>query len=110
MTVMISRRAYVIRCGSLTAAVVAGGIGATGCAKQSAVSTSCSDAAALSDADRQTRASFAYIDVSTIADRICANCSVYVEPSTGGPCGGCQLIKGQISAAAYCNAWAPKGV
>ena len=109
MTARISRRACLIRCGSTYVAVVAG-LGAAGCANESAETATCKGTASLSDVDRQTRASFGYVEVSAVADRNCANCSVYVVPSGGGSCGGCQIIKGQIAAAGYCNAWAPKGV
>jgi hypothetical protein len=105
----VSRRVYLKSCGSLTAAIVVGGFG-TGCAKKEVASASCTDTSGISDMDRQTRASLAYVDQSAIAERTCANCVLYIEPVTYGTCGACQLVKGQVSAGGHCNAWAAKGV
>lgn len=108
MNAKLSRRAWFARCGSVYVAATAGLLGA--CAKKSAETASCQNSGSLSEADRQARAAFGYVEVSTVPNRDCANCSVYIAPPDGGPCGGCQLMKGGIAAAGYCNAWAPKGV
>jgi hypothetical protein len=108
MSSRISRREYLQ--GSCSFAVTVLALGAAACSKQPAQSAACTDTSQLSDADRQNRAALAYVDVSTVTGRTCANCSVYIEPRASGECGGCQIINGPISAAGYCTAWAAEAV
>jgi hypothetical protein len=108
MNKTLSRRAYLNRCWSLSAAIAAGGL--SSCAKEGTPYASCTDTRSLSETDMETRRSLAYVDQSTVANRACANCVIYIEPASPGQCGNCQLVKGQISASGYCNAWAAKAV
>jgi hypothetical protein len=66
----------------------------------------CKDLSALTDAQRQTRASLKYVDVATDAKKRCDGCSLF-NPATGG-CGGCKVVPGPIEAGGSCTAWAPR--
>lgn len=112
MTDNVSRRAYLAKCGSLSVVMVAGGLSLAGCAKKpvAAGSPACTNTSAISETDRQTRASLSYIDVSTVTDRTCGNCSLFIAPGRPGLCGACQIVKGEIAEGAWCTAWAPKSV
>jgi hypothetical protein len=106
----LSRRAYLSRCCTIGITYAAAGFGTSGCAKQSVVSAACTDTSTLTAADKETRKSLAYVDVSPMANQTCQNCSIYVEASKAGQCGTCHLLKGDIAAEGYCNAWAAKAV
>jgi hypothetical protein len=74
--------------------------------KKPAAGPDCKDLSALTDAQRQTRASLKYVDVATDAKKRCDGCSLF-NPATGG-CGGCKVVPDPIEAGGSCTAWAPR--
>jgi hypothetical protein len=108
MSETLSRRACLAGCGSFVSLLAA--LGTSGCGGKPGAPASCTDDSTLTDSDRETRATLVYVDNSTVAGRDCGNCSLYIQPETRGPCGGCQIIKGGIAERGYCVAWAAKAV
>jgi hypothetical protein len=110
MSSKLSRREYLRQSWSLAVTMLAGTLGAAACSKQPAATAACTDTSQLSAADQQNRVTLAYVDRSTVSGRNCANCSLYIEARESDQCGGCQIVKGPISAAGYCAVWAAKTV
>ena len=63
----------------------------------------CTDVTGLAPADVQMRTSQAYVEVSTHGAQNCGTCNFYTAPTAAGACGGCQVIRGPINPAGYCN-------
>jgi hypothetical protein len=80
--------------------------GATEMAKgESAAGGPCADVSGLTEQEKQTRVSNAYVGKSTTEGKFCSNCSLFIE---GRPCGTCSLVKGPINPDGYCTAWVAK--
>ena len=77
-------------------------------AKPAAGGLDCSDTSKLTEAEKGLRTSLGYVDKSTMPEKNCANCQLYVQPTTAGGCGGCTGSKGGINPAGYCNSWVAK--
>lgn len=71
-------------------------------------SVTCDDLTGLTDQEKQMRTALQYVDETTIADKRCDNCQLYIEPEGDSPCGGCKILKGPIAPAGYCTSWAAK--
>ena len=71
---------------------------------------SCMDTTGLTEAELTTRQNAEYVDDSPFDDKLCNNCQFWLPdaPEIEGPCGGCQVIKGPIHPAGYCNLWVAK--
>lgn len=69
----------------------------------------CDDLTGVSPGEIEKRKKLAYVNKSPLADSRCGNCSLYVPPADGKPCGGCMLFKGPVRAGGYCTYWAPIG-
>ena len=64
-------------------------------------------AADLVSVDDPTAKALGYVEVSTVADKTCANCNLYV--SKGGTSGPCAIFPGkEVLGAGYCNSWIPR--
>ncbi|MFC2085603.1 high-potential iron-sulfur protein [Bacteroidota bacterium] len=72
------------------------------------MASGCNDLSGLSDAEVQMRSTLAYVDESSIPDKNCNGCQLFVPAEGGAACGGCQIIKGPIAAGGYCTSWAAK--
>lgn len=68
----------------------------------------CDDLTGLTDADKAARTGLKYVDVTTMPDKKCDNCQLYVAAEAGKSCGTCKVVKGPIAPAGYCTAWAKK--
>ena len=81
-------------------------------ATSTAAADPCDDLSALSEADRQQavqmRQTLGYVSETPDEDKRCDNCQFWQVPEGTAPCGGCQLIKGPIHPAGYCNSWAAR--
>lgn len=98
----MKRRDFVIRLavlgavpGVLSQACSGGGGGGGG--------LDCTDVSGLAPADVQMRTSQQYVEVSTHGGQNCGNCNFYTQPTQAGACGRCQVIRGPINPAGYCN-------
>lgn len=67
----------------------------------------CTDVSGLTEAEKTTRQSLAYVDQSPNPAKLCANCNLFLPASDGG-CGGCTVVKGPIHPNGYCNSWVQK--
>ncbi len=68
----------------------------------------CNDLTGLTEQEKQMRTALQYADETTIPDKRCDNCQLYIEPEGDSACGGCKILKGPIAAAGYCTSWAAK--
>ncbi len=68
----------------------------------------CDDTKGLKPDEIKQRKDLKYTDNSPNPKQNCANCALYVPPK-GGPCGGCNLIKGPVSPEGWCTSWVAKG-
>ena len=62
----------------------------------------------LTDTEVQMRETLAYVEESTVPEKNCENCQLFIVAEAGAACGGCQIIKGPIAPGGYCNSWAAK--
>ncbi len=70
-----------------------------------AASGNCEGSADLPAGDIAARQAVNYVDESPQADKFCANCQFFKQPTAGAACGGCEIVKGPIAPEGYCNAW-----
>jgi hypothetical protein len=68
----------------------------------------CTDASALSDADKQMRTTLQYADKSPDPAKVCSGCNFFQKPAMADICGGCTLVKGPINAGGHCTSWVQK--
>jgi hypothetical protein len=97
----LSRREFLKQSGGLALL----GLGASFLQACGGKAEPCSDLSGLSEADKQTRVTFAYRAETLIPAKRCDNCNFWQPPAAGQDCGGCTLVKGPITAAGYCNSW-----
>ena len=76
--------------------------------EQAAASASCDDLSGLTEQEKQMRTALQYVDHTTMPDKRCDNCQLYIPPEGDAPCGGCKILKGPIAPAGYCTSWAAK--
>ena len=62
----------------------------------------CIDVSGLTEQEKQTRVTNAYVGKSTIKGKECDDCRLF---RTGDPCGTCELVKGPINPHGYCTEW-----
>lgn len=107
-----NRREFLTRLG--IGALTVGAVSAlAACGKKEgggAAAVACNDTTGLSEADKATRESLKYVDVSPDAAKLCKGCQQFVEPAAGAACGGCKIVKGPIAAGGYCTAFVAKAV
>jgi hypothetical protein len=65
----------------------------------------CEDLSGLTQEDLEVRENFEYVHQTPYPEKRCDNCSLWISPKEGEPCGGCQIINGPIKAEGYCTAW-----
>lgn len=68
----------------------------------------CTDYSGVSEADMKIRAAMGYVTLSTVEEKQCSNCNLYLPAAGGSACGGCQLFKGPVTANGNCTYWAPQ--
>jgi hypothetical protein len=66
----------------------------------------CTDLSELTEAQKQLRDSFGYVDLSDDPDLVCIGCEFWTEPPYGGVCGGCTLMAGPIHPQGFCDSYA----
>lgn len=72
----------------------------SGCGK----SLLCFDSEIMSTGEAFVRSSREYVEVSKVADKNCANCSLYTADSAEA-CGACQIDNLPANPEGYCNSW-----
>ncbi|NND06717.1 MAG: high-potential iron-sulfur protein [Saprospiraceae bacterium] len=68
----------------------------------------CDDLSKVSEEEMAKRNNLGYEMESSMPDKKCANCNLYIPPREGRSCGGCILFKGPVFENAYCTYWAPQ--
>ena len=68
---------------------------------------SCANPPGLQPAQADMRRSLNYVDRTANASQRCDNCQLYIQPTSEGACGGCQLPLGPVHPAGWCSSWAP---
>jgi hypothetical protein len=82
--------------------------GLVACGQSDNRQTACNGPGQLSDSDRSMRSSLGYTDVSPNPGERCGGCEYFTALESGGSCGSCQLLPGQVSNEGRCNSWSPK--
>jgi hypothetical protein len=82
------------------------GLGA--CGKSEDQALVCNEPGQLSDSDVSMRTSLGYADVSPNPAEVCGGCQYFTAEGSGGGCGSCQLLPGQVSSKGRCNSWSAK--
>jgi hypothetical protein len=82
-------------------------VGAGACGKPQKKLLVCSDTSALSASDMQVRASLAYADIAPDPTKMCVSCQQFL-PGAPDACGTCKVLKGPVSPAGNCKAYAAK--
>lgn len=72
---------------------------------ETAASGKCEESVDLPASDIAARQAVNYVDETPQADKSCANCRFFKQPTAAAACGGCEIVKGPIAAEGYCNAW-----
>ena len=72
-------------------------------------SIDCTDTSTLPPADLEARRGQNYLDTSPDPAKRCDHCDQYVLPANAKACGGCKVLKGNISAGGSCNLFVAKG-
>lgn len=67
----------------------------------------CEDLSNLNEAELSVRQQLGYVAQSSVADRTCSNCSLFVKSDQSLPCGSCLAMKGPVADGGYCTVWAP---
>ncbi len=107
-----SRRIFLQKCSFQWLAMI--GIVAQGCSdnKREEVDAlavdQCDDLSKVSEEEIVKRKNFGYEVKSTMPDKKCGNCNLYIPAKEGQSCGGCILFKGPVFENAYCTYWAPQ--
>lgn len=65
----------------------------------------CNDTSALTNAERVTRTTFKYEEVSNDSAKHCDICNFWQASTTSSPCGTCTLVKGPIQPKGSCMSW-----
>ena len=109
MSSELTRRDFLTRSLSIGATGLVAGAVLSACGKKEGGGGGdpCADESKLSEADKGVRKSSKYVAKSPDPKKLCDNCMHWV-PATGGPCGGCKVVKGPIAPKGYCNLWAAK--
>lgn len=68
----------------------------------------CDDLSKVSEEEITKRKNFGYEVKSSMPDKKCENCNLYIPAKEGQSCGGCILFKGPVFENAYCTYWAPQ--
>jgi hypothetical protein len=68
----------------------------------------CNEPGQLSDSDGSMRTSLGYVDESPVPGEVCGGCEYFTAAGSGGGCGACQLLPGQVSSEGRCDSWSAK--
>jgi hypothetical protein len=68
----------------------------------------CSDLSEIGEKDLEIRKKLNYVEVSTLKNKICDQCNLYIPPKSENACGGCMLFKGPVQPGGTCTYWTPK--
>ena len=69
---------------------------------------SCDDLSNVSEAELKKREAFGYVKESSMPDKQCDNCKLYIPPKENQKCGGCLLFAGPVFAGGYCAQYEPE--
>ena len=67
----------------------------------------CEDLSNLSESELSGRRQLGYVAHSSVADRSCSNCNLFIKSDQSLPCGSCLAMKGPVADDGYCTVWAP---
>jgi hypothetical protein len=74
-------------------------------AEKTSTQDPCGDLSGLTAEEIEVRENFEYVHQTPYPEKRCDNCSLWIAPEEGEPCGGCQIMKGPIKPEGYCTAW-----
>ncbi|MEP6596540.1 MAG: hypothetical protein ABJA71_11375 [Ginsengibacter sp.] len=111
-----SRKNFLKRCTYIIPSLLGIGLIARGCnnksiEKKEKDNTSvdpCTDLSELNDNDLAARKNFNYVDVSTLKNKTCSQCNLYIPSKSRGSCGKCMLFKGPVQSIGSCTYWTQK--
>ena len=66
------------------------------------------DVNALTAEDIKKRQSLGYVDETSIREKKCKTCQLFIPASDSRPCAGCSLFSGPVEPNGYCFYWAPQ--
>ena len=93
----------------LRGSAVAGGLIVLGCKSSPRALPTSTHTTGLSADEAQARTALGYEDRSDDPQRACDRCVQWIAAPSEGACGGCKVLKGPISPAGTCKAFAAKG-
>jgi hypothetical protein len=100
-----SRRNFL---GQMVASIPVIGVLVQACTpKKEPVTDPCQDLSGLTEAQLSVREQMGYTEQSSMADRNCSSCSLFVKSDKSLPCGNCLAMKGPVADEGYCTVWAP---
>lgn len=104
----LTRRDFIGRALSIGAVGVVGTFAVACGKKKDGPADPCGDESGLSASEKTVRKSSSYVVKSPHQKKTCNNCTHWLEPDAGKPCGSCKIVKGPISSPGYCNLWVKK--
>lgn len=117
MSETLTRRNFIQRMAVVGTAVV-GATGLAACRPKEGADTAgggeaalaCDDVSALTEDEKATRTSLAYVDISTTEGKNCTNCQQHQPDAANaeGACGKCLVVPGPIHPLGYCSSWTEK--
>lgn len=118
MSDTLTRRNFIQRLAVVGTAVV-GAAGLAACNGGDSTSTdggagtaalACDDVSALTEDEKTTRTSLAYVDASVTEGKDCTNCQQFQPDAANaaGACGKCLVVPGPINPKGYCSSWTEK--
>lgn len=118
MSDTLTRRNFIQRMAVVGTAVVGaaglaacgGGTDTGGTEGGEAAALACDDVSALTEDEKATRTSLAYVELSTTEGKECTNCQQFQPDAANaaGACGKCLVVPGSINPKGYCSSWTEK--
>ncbi len=68
----------------------------------------CDDLSKVTQEELKKRENFGYEEVTSLPDKRCDNCNLFIPAQNERKCGGCILFKGPVFEDSYCTYWAPQ--
>jgi hypothetical protein len=112
-----NRRAFLQKCGRSALALSTGSLWLSSCqSAKTTVSKSskaskvnpCEDLTGVSEVDVEKRKALGYVSLSSMPDKQCDACKLWVPVPEGKECGGCLLFTGPVAPEGNCTYWAPQ--
>jgi hypothetical protein len=82
------------------------GLGA--CGESNDQQVVCNKPGQLSNSEISMRASLGYADESPVSGEACGGCEYFTAEGSGGSCGSCSLLRGQVSSEGRCDSWSAR--